>query len=104
MCSCGSPSCKCVENYSHDQKIGDMTQKDFDVAMRKAIRHIQRSERKMTPAMAISGVLYMVVIIWAVLLAMSVEPKARTTHLVFAILFSPAYIIAYYMGKLVLRK
>lgn len=98
-CSCkNKATCDCRENYSPSQKIGDMTQSDFDVAFRRAVKRMRRTESRMTGAMVISTIIWLILIIWAVLLAMQVRKEDRVLHLVLALVFGPLYIIAHYLG------
>ena len=78
------------------------TQNDFNVAFREAVKHdVRENEKKMKPMMYVSGVLMLIFLVWALLLAMQVPAgSVRILHLVFAIIFSPVYVIGYYLGMI----
>lgn len=73
-------------------------QADFNKAFREAVKNDMKKNK---PWIYVSTVLLLIFLIWAVLLAMQV-PKGseRVEHLLFAMLFSPVYVLAYYLGIL----
>lgn len=85
-----------IEEYSEDQPIGEMTQRDFDVALSNAIYRMAHVERHSRLTICAS-VLYLLFLIWGVLLAMRAPHHSRAIHIVLAIVFAPVYVIAYYM-------
>jgi len=89
------------EHYDPSKPVCD-NQADFDIAFRKAITYNNKqSEKKAKPWMYVYLVLWLIFIVWALLLAMQVAPgHERIEHLVFAIVFSPVYVLAYYVGAL----
>lgn len=72
----------------------------FNKALYRAIKHnIREEERKARPWMMVYATIWMIFFIWAVVLAMQVnQGHERVEHLVFAMLFSPIYVLAYYIG------
>lgn len=76
------------------------SQDDFNSAFRKAVKYTNKENmKKAEPWMAISGVVLMIFLIWALMLAMKLPPgPQKTEHLLFAILFSPIYVLAYYLS------
>ncbi len=78
-------------------------QEVFNDAVYHAVRHNRREEmKKARPWMYVYTVLWMVFFIWAIVLAMQVAPAGheRVEHLVFAMVFSPVYVLAYYVGAI----
>lgn len=77
-------------------------QNDFNVAVKNALKYnVKETEKKMKPYIYVMLVLGVIFLVWAILLAMQVAPgPGRVVHLVFAMMFSPMYVIAYYLGML----
>jgi small-conductance mechanosensitive channel len=94
--SCGSTQ----EQYTSEQKIGEMKQSDFNIAIDRAVRQLRLRESRLTPMMAVSMIIYLILIVWAVMLAMTVKSGDKALHIVTAFVFSPAYILAYYLGMM----
>lgn len=90
-----------TENYDPNSNVCD-NQGDFNMAFRKAIEHNDKENmKKAKPWMYVYAVLWAVFLIWGIFLAMQVTPgHERIEHLVFAILFSPVYVLSYYLGAL----
>lgn len=78
------------------------TQDDFNVAFDKAIKQNNKDAmKKSTPWIYVYIVLLMIFFVWALVLAMQVPPgPGRLVHLVLAMVFSPIYVLAYYLGAL----
>lgn len=76
-------------------------QDDFNKAFRNAIKYNQdQNWKKAKPGVYVYMALWLVFFIWAIILAMQVsDPRGRTIHLVFAIIFSPVYVLAHYLGR-----
>jgi len=76
-------------------------QDNFNKSFRKAIKYNNKENiRKAKPWIYVSLVLWLIFFIWAVLLAMQVpQGPDRVTHLTFAIVFSPAYVLSFYLGS-----
>lgn len=83
-----------------DQKNVCDSQDDFNVALKKGIRYTENETMNETrPLIYVYLLLWFIFVTWACLLALKVrDPIQRTTHLVFAIMASPVYIIASYLG------
>lgn len=76
-------------------------QDDFNMALRKAIEfNARKNNRRIQPWLYVYAVIWLIFFIWAIVLAMQmpVGPD-RVEHLVFAMVFSPIYVIAYYLGS-----
>lgn len=78
------------------------TQDDFNVAFDKALKKNNKDAmKKAQPWIYVYMTLWMIFLVWAILLAMQIHPGPnRIVHLVFAMAFSPVYVIAYYLGVL----
>jgi len=89
------------EFYDPNKPVCD-NQSDFNQALRKAIKYNNKEDmKKARPWLYVYLVLYMIFVVWALLLAMKVPPgPERVEHLVFALVFGPAYVLAYYLGAL----
>jgi hypothetical protein len=91
--------------YSREQYSGANvcnTQDDFNVAFNKAIKQNNKDAmKKAGPWVYVYIVLYLVFFVWALLLAMqNPAGPSRIVHLVFAMVFSPIYVISYYLGAM----
>jgi hypothetical protein len=85
------------EDYSKDQPIGEMTQDDFNIAMHHALQSVGA---KKTDNIAIIGsILFLILMVWAVILAMRVKNDNAPLHIGMAVLVPPVYIIAHYLGR-----
>mgnify|MGYP003515370022 FL=1 len=91
---------KINENYTGANVCN--TQDDFNVAFHKAIKQNNKdNEKKYKPWMYVYITVWMILFVWALILAMQVSPGAnRIVHLVFAMVFSPVYVISYYLCQL----
>jgi heme/copper-type cytochrome/quinol oxidase subunit 4 len=75
-------------------------QTTFNSALKTAVKDVEEKERKDNMvARTVGGILYLILTIWAVMLAMKTDGNVRQLHMIFAFLFSPVYIIAYYLGE-----
>lgn len=101
MPSCGLPADTEYEYYDPNKPVCD-NQDDFNHAFRKAIKNNnQENMEKARPWLYVYMVLWMIFLIWALLLAMKVPAgQERVLHVFFALVASPAYVLAYYLGAL----
>ena len=78
------------------------TQDSFNVAFNKALKATAEDDmKKSKPWMYVYVVLWLTFFIWALVLAMQVaQGPNRLIHLVFAMVFSPVYVLSYYIGVL----
>lgn len=90
-----------VEQFNTDANVCD-TQDKFNVAFDKALKQNNKDSMKKTkPWVYVYMTLWMIFFIWALVLAMQVHHGPnRIVHLVFAMAFSPLYVLAYYLGAL----
>jgi len=88
------------ENYDPEQPVCD-NQDDFNQALSSGLDYItNKNIDDSKPWLYVYIVLWCIFFIWAIVLAMKVSGGTeRVEHLVFAMLFSPAYVIAYYISS-----
>ena len=104
MCSKGSNFVNMdnmQENYDPNQNVCT-NQDDFNHAVRKALKYNMKEDvKKAKPYMMTYVIIWLVMLIWALMLAMQVPVSdGRTIHLVLAITVSPVYILSYYLGMM----
>jgi len=77
-------------------------QKTFNIAVRKAINHLDDDDQnQMSTSRLILTLITLTFYVWALLLALKVEDKQhRVLHVLFALLFGPFYVLAYYVGMM----
>jgi hypothetical protein len=87
------------ENYDEAQPVCN-NQNDFNQAILNAIRYSNKeSIKKSQPWASVCGVIWVIFFVWALILAMKLpEGTQRVEHVMFAILFSPAYVLANYLS------
>lgn len=74
-------------------------QDTFNQSLRQAIKYNEKQDRPKKLVQLILLAIYMIFIVWALLLASKVsDVEGRKLHFVLAMVFSPIYIIAYYLG------
>lgn len=92
------------ERYDPNQPVCN-NQDDFNQAFVKAIKYTGDQQFKKAGAWVYVFVgLMLVFFVWAVLLAMKAPADQRVVHLIFAVIFAPAYVISYYINQLVAEK
>ena len=75
-------------------------QDTFNQSLRQAIKYNEKQDRPKKVVQLILLAIYMIFIVWALLLASKVsDSDGRKLHFVLALLFSPVYIISYYLGN-----
>jgi succinate-acetate transporter protein len=76
-------------------------QDNFNSSFYKALQYSREKETKgMGIVLSMYLILHTIFIFWAVLLAFKQEPQGRIIHITLAIIFSPAYVISYYLNSL----
>ena len=90
-----------AEFYDPNKPVCD-NQDDFNMAFRKAVKYNNKENiKKSKPWMYVYLVLWLIFFLWAIILALQVpEGSDRVKHLVFAIVFSPVYVLSYYLNAL----
>jgi len=75
-------------------------QKKFDDAIKKGTKYLRKQERPGKMAALMSAAIYLILAIWALVLALKVAPSdQQIKHVIMAILAPPVYIVAYYLGN-----
>lgn len=76
-------------------------QDTFNDAFSDALDNYYKENRLSQNAMIMYLVVFIVLFLWALYLAMKLKPSSeRIAHIFFAMLFSPVYIISYYLNCL----
>lgn len=79
-----------------------LNQDDFNVALRKAIKYNNKENiKKAKPWIYVALALWLIFSLWAIVLAMQapVGPQ-RVTHITFAVVFGPAYVLSHYLSSM----
>ena len=87
----------------YDPKANVCTDQDtFNQALRKAVRHNEKEDIKKAGAWVyVYLVLWVIFFVWALTLAMKVPPgPEKVEHLVFAMVFSPIYVLSHYIANM----
>lgn len=89
------------EFYDPSKPVCD-NQDDFNQALRQGIVFNQQQNlKKMQPYMWVYLIVFLVFFVWALMLAMKVPPgQGKVLHILFALLFSPLYVISHYLGHM----
>ena len=74
-------------------------QDDFNQAVDKALTYSATKSIGNGIGVTIYLILHLVFLFWGVMLASKQPKKDRTIHLVLAIVFAPAYVIAHYLNN-----
>lgn len=88
------------QEYYDPSKPVCNNQADFNIAFHKAIKQNNKDAmKKAKPWVVVSLTIWIIFFVWALILAMSLPSGAeKTVHLVFAMTFSPVYVLAHYLG------
>ena len=74
----------------------------FDNYNRCDKNDIVRTQRMYSVNMAVYAVVHLILLFWGVMLALNSQPpENRVVHIILAILFSPLYVLSYYVNSLV---
>lgn len=75
-------------------------QATFDKSFRQAVKDYVKKEEPRTVVVMIASAIYLAIMVWAVMVALKISNSyERTKHVLFALLFPPVYLVAYYVGK-----
>lgn len=85
-----------IEKYDPSKPVCN-NQDDFNVAMREAINQIAVKDE--LPWMYVYSIVWFIFLFWALTLALKMPKEQRLIHLIFAIMFSPVYILSYYLNR-----
>ena len=76
-------------------------QKTFNKAVKKAINNLDDPDSKNQTANLIMVLITLTFYVWALLLALKVQDKQhRLLHVLFALVFGPIYVLAYYASMI----
>ena len=77
-------------------------QKTFNRAVKKAINHLDDvDEDQNQTSKLFLALITLTFYVWALLLALKVDDKQhRILHVLFALVFGPLYVLAYYVGRM----
>ena len=76
-------------------------QKTFNKAVKKAINNLDDPDSKNQTANLIMVLITLTFYVWALLLALKVQDKQhRLLHVLFALVFGPIYVLAYYANMI----
>ena len=75
-------------------------QDEFNNAFYKALKYTNKKNNKgMANALAVYSIIHLIFSVWGVTLAFrSQPPENRIVHITLALMFAPAYVLAYYLN------
>ena len=74
-------------------------QDTFNDAVYNALKHARKKDdKKISGPLAVYLVVHLSFLVWAIMLAFKASPETRVVHITLAIIFAPAYCLAYYMN------
>jgi hypothetical protein len=74
------------------------TQDDFNHAFRDAIKYVEKKNKPRLWVQIVAVVIIALFILWALMLACKVGADQKLLHYLLAMVFSPFYIISYYLS------
>jgi hypothetical protein len=83
-----------TENVCYDQNT-------FNTAFYNAIKYSKKKdEKRIIGPLSVYVVLHTIFLIWGIMLAFKSQPRHhnRVVHITLAIVFAPAYVLAYYLN------
>jgi hypothetical protein len=92
--------CKSKEGYDKDSPVCN-NQDDFNQALKNAIQYNNKEAvKRAEPWMTVCALIWLIFFVWALVLAMKLpHGSQKVQHIMFAILFSPAYVLANYISE-----
>lgn len=73
----------------------------FNTSMRDALKYVAKQEKPKKRAQLVMLAIWVLIILWALILASKVrDVEGRKMHYVLALVFSPVYILSYYLGMM----
>ena len=74
-------------------------QENFNHAFYKALKHsTKKNDKKMMSAAAMYMIVHLIFLVVGVMLALQRPEEEQIAHITLAIVFSPAYVFAYYLN------
>jgi hypothetical protein len=97
---CDSGTGECVGKGVPDLNIVG-NQHNFNYAFYQALKNARKKDRMLlSGGMAFYLFIHIIFLIWGVMLAFKSQPKqSRVLHITLAIIFGPAYVLAYYLNS-----
>ena len=75
-------------------------QDKFNDAFYTALNNSKKKDlKKMSTGVGVYMVIHLIFLFWGIMLAVKQPSDQRVVHLVLAIIFSPAYVLAYYVNE-----
>jgi hypothetical protein len=71
----------------------------FNKSFRNSIKYVENKNKPNKTMMTLALVIYVIFVVWALILSTKTPDNKRTEHILYSLLFSPAYIISYYLGN-----
>ena len=76
------------------------SQDAFDDAFYHALKHsLKKDDKKLAGPLFVYFIIHLIFLIWGVLLAFRQPEENRVVHITLAIVFGPAYVLAYYLSQ-----
>ena len=96
---CNKTTGKCEPSGVPDLNLCD-NQRNFNHAFYEALKYTRkRDEQKISPFLTMYLIVHVIFLIWGIVLAFkSQPPENRLVHITLAIVFAPAYVLAYYLN------
>lgn len=96
---CNKTTGKCEGQGTPDTNICD-SQEAFNHAFYKALKYTRKKDdKKISGVLAVYLFMHTIFLIWGIVLAFkSQPPQNRVVHVTLAIVFAPAYCLAYYLN------
>lgn len=74
-------------------------QDDFNDAFYKALKHSRKKDnKKMASGIGVYMLIHLIFLFWAIILALKQPKDQQIVHLTLAMVFSPVYVLAYYLN------
>lgn len=74
-------------------------QDNFNDAFYKALNDSRKKDnKKMCSGVAVYMLIHLIFLFWGIMLALKQPKKQQIVHLTLAMVFSPAYVLAYYLN------
>lgn len=74
-------------------------QDNFNDAFYKALKHSRKKDnKKMASGVGIYMLIHLIFLFWAIILALKQPKDQQIVHLTLAVVFSPVYVLAYYLN------
>jgi hypothetical protein len=96
---CNPSTGRCESQGTPDTNICD-SQEAFNHAFYKALKYTRKKDdKKIAGVLAVYLFMHIIFLIWGIILAFkSQPPQNRVVHVTLAIVFAPAYVLAYYLN------